>query len=74
MSDMAEDRRTDCENGDLRALFHRLTNQLSVILAHAELLEAKSPDDAHRTRASQVVDSTLEALSVTHALRDRINT
>ena len=28
----------------LRGLFHELNNQLSVILAHAELMESKSPD------------------------------
>ena len=31
---------------DLRGLFHELNNQLSVILAHAELMESKSPDAA----------------------------
>ena len=34
------------ESADLRALFHRLNNQLGIILAHAELLEAKAADDA----------------------------
>ena len=34
------------ETPDLRLLFHRLNNQLGIILAHAELLEAKAPDDA----------------------------
>ena len=41
---------------DLRALFHRLNNELGIILAHAELLEAKAPDPAQRARATQVVD------------------
>jgi hypothetical protein len=50
------------ESPDLRLLFHRLNNQLGIILAHAELLEAKSPDDMNRARASQVVSSTLEAM------------
>ena len=36
-------------------LFHRLNNQLGIILAHAELLEAKATDEAHRARAAQVV-------------------
>ena len=50
------------ESPELRVLFHRLNNQLGIILAHAELLETKSQDDAHRARAAQVVSSTLEAM------------
>ena len=69
---MIEDRLHPRDLGDLRALFHRLNNQLGVILAHAELLEAKSPDDAHRARASHVVGATLEAMAVTRVLRDQI--
>lgn len=57
---------------DPATLFHRLNNQLGVILAHAELLESKSPDAAQRARATQVVSATLEALAVTHRLRDQI--
>ena len=37
---------------DLQALFHRLNNQLGVLLAQAELLEAKAADDAGRARAA----------------------
>ena len=33
---------------ELRELLHRLSNQLGVILAHAELLEAKAPDEPRR--------------------------
>ena len=33
------------ESPELRLLFHRLNNQLGIILAHAELLEAKAADD-----------------------------
>lgn len=69
---MIDDRLHPRDLGDLRALFHRLNNQLGVILAHAELLEAKSPDDAHRARASHVVGATLEAMAVTRVLRDQI--
>jgi len=69
---MIEDRARTPEIGDLRALFHRLNNQLGVILAHAELLEAKASDDAHRARAAHVVGATLEAMSVTRVLRDQI--
>jgi hypothetical protein len=68
---MIEDRPTAPDVGDLPALFHRLNNQLGVILAHAELIEAKSSDDANRARASHVVGAALEALSVTRVLRDR---
>ncbi|MGE3276042.1 MAG: hypothetical protein AB7O67_13080 [Vicinamibacterales bacterium] len=56
---------------DLRLLFHRLNNQLGIILAHAELLEAKAADEAGRARASQVVMAALEAMSVTRTIRDR---
>ena len=39
-------------DSDLRLLFHRLNNQLGIILAHAELLEAKSADDVNRARGA----------------------
>ncbi len=57
------------ESPELRLLFHRLNNQLGVILAHAELLEAKAPDDMNRSRASQVVSSTLEAMGTAKEIR-----
>jgi hypothetical protein len=57
------------EPADLGPLFHRLNNQLGVILANAELLEAKSPDPLQRARASQVVASALEAMSVAKEIR-----
>ena len=44
------------ESADLRALFHRLNNQLGTILAHAELLESKASSDLERVRAAQIVD------------------
>lgn len=56
---------------DLRLLFHQLNNQLGIILAHAELLEAKAPDESSRARASQVVASVLEAMSTTREIRRR---
>jgi hypothetical protein len=56
---------------DLRALFHHLNNSLGVVLAHAELLEAKAPDPANRARAAQVVVATLESLSLVRAIRSR---
>lgn len=56
---------------DLRLLFHRLNNQLGIILAHAELLEAKSGDGMNRARASQVVSSVLEAMGTAKEIRRR---
>ena len=56
---------------DFQALFHRLNNQLGVILAQAELLEAKAADDADRTRAAQMVSSTLAALGTVREIRQR---
>ena len=53
----------------LRQLFHRLNNQLGIILAHAELLEAKAIDDVSRARASQVVASVLDAMGTTREIR-----
>ena len=54
---------------ELRLLFHRLNNQLGIILAHAELLEAKSADDTARARAEQVVASALDAMGTAKAIR-----
>jgi hypothetical protein len=59
------------EAPELRLLFHRLNNQLGIILAHAELLEAKAADDASRVRAAQVVSSTLEAMGTAKEIRHR---
>jgi hypothetical protein len=58
-------------DSDLRLLFHRLNNQLGIILAHAELLESKAVDDSHRARASQLVSSALDAMGTAKALRQR---
>ena len=54
---------------DLGLLFHRLNNQLGIILANAELLEARLTEDAQRARAGQVVSGTLEAISAIQDLR-----
>jgi hypothetical protein len=59
------------ESPQLRLLFHRLSNELGVILAHAELLEAKALDAHSRARASQVVASTLSAMSTVREVRER---
>jgi hypothetical protein len=58
-------------NADLRVLFHRLNNQLGIILAHAELLEAKAIDDVNRARAAQVVSSVLDAMGTAREIRRR---
>ena len=57
------------ESPELRTLFHRLNNQLGIILAYAELLESKAVDDRDRARAAQVVASTLEAMGTAKELR-----
>ena len=56
-------------DADLRLLFHRLNNQLGIILAHAELLEAKSADDLNRARAAQLVSSALDAMGTAQSIR-----
>jgi hypothetical protein len=66
---LTEKRMMDDDSPELRLLFHRLNNQLGIILAHAELLEAKVADDASRARAAQVVASTLEAMGTAKELR-----
>lgn len=57
------------EEQDLRLLFHQLNNQLGIVLAHAELLESKAPDDTTRARLAQVVASTLEAMNTARKIR-----
>lgn len=57
------------ESPELRLLFHRLNNQLGIVLSHAELLEARATDDSNRARASQVVSSTLEAMGTAKQIR-----
>jgi hypothetical protein len=52
-------------------LFHRLNNHLGIILANAELLEAKAVDETTRARAAQVETSVLDALSAARDLRGR---
>jgi hypothetical protein len=68
----ALERQTDTtvdEPSDLGLLFHRLNNQLGIILANAELLEAKSADDMGRARAAQVVASVLDAMATARQIR-----
>lgn len=58
---------------DLRLLFHRLNNQLGIILAHAELLETKAAIEADRSRASQVVAGALEAMTTVKEIRRELS-
>ena len=64
-------RTTGDDAGDLGLQFHRLNNQLGIILANAELLEAKSADEMGRARASQVVASVLDAMATAREIRQR---
>ena len=57
------------ETPDRGLLFHRLNNQLGIILANAELLEAKAADEMTRARASQVVASVLDAMATAREIR-----
>jgi len=57
---------------DLGLLFHRLNNQLGIILANAELIEAKSSDEPGRARAGQVVLSVLDAMATSREIRIRV--
>ena len=61
------------ESPELRLLFHRLNNQLGIILAHAELLEAKATDPTNRARAAQVVASVLDAMGTATEIRSLQN-
>lgn len=59
----------DLASADLPRVFHRLNNQLGIILANAELLEARLTDETQRTRASLVVAGALEAITTIQELR-----
>lgn len=50
------------EPHEVRRLFHRLNNQLGIVLAHAELMERKAVDETSRARATQIVSSVLDAM------------
>ncbi len=57
------------ELSDSGRLFHQLNNQLGIILANAELLEAKATDEMNRSRAAQIVTSVLDAMSTVREIR-----
>jgi hypothetical protein len=57
------------ESPDLGLLFHRLNNQLGIILANAELLEAKLTDETSRARAGLIVSGVLDALATARDIR-----
>ena len=56
------------------SLFHRLNNQLGVILANSELLETKLTEETHRVRAAQVVTGALEAIGIVQHLKQAVGT
>jgi hypothetical protein len=58
------------QSAALSLLFHRLNNQLGVILANAELLESKATDDIQRARAAQVVAGALDAMATAREIRN----
>ncbi len=60
------------EQPELRVLLHRLNNQLGIILANAELLEAKLGEESGRSRANQIVSSAVDAIGTTRDLRARV--
>ena len=57
------------DSSQLRLLFHRLNNELGIVLANAELLEAKASSDIHRARAAQVVASVIDAMGTAREIR-----
>jgi hypothetical protein len=54
---------------EISRLFHKLNNQLGIVLAHAELLEEKAVDETHRQHAARVVSSVLDALGTSREIR-----
>jgi hypothetical protein len=59
---------------DFSKLFHKLNNQLGVVLANAELLESRLASDAERERAGLVVSGALEAIATVRDLRQQVST
>jgi two-component sensor histidine kinase len=57
----------------LQALHHRLSNQLGIILAHAEMLEDKVVDEVTRARAARIVAGALEAIGTARLIRQWVD-
>ena len=52
------------------ALFHRLNNELGIILANAELLESRLREqEGNRARAAQIVVGAIDAISTAQDIR-----
>jgi hypothetical protein len=64
---------TNPDQADLTGLFHRLNNQLGVVLANAELLESRLATETEKARATLVVSGALEAIATVRDLRRRIS-
>ena len=64
-----ESKQSDGRHSERRRLFHRLNNELAIILANTELLHAKGRNDAHRDRAAQVVASVIDAMETAGEIR-----
>jgi hypothetical protein len=62
------------ETRDIGRLIHQLNNQLGIVLANAELLEARATDDPTRSRAAQVVSSALDAMATAAEIRKAVET
>jgi hypothetical protein len=61
------------QHQDFSKLFHKLNNQLGVVLANAELLESHLAAEAERERAGLVVSGALEAIATIRDLRHRVS-
>ena len=64
-----ESKRSEERDSELRRLFHRLNNELAIILANAKLVEARARDDISTARAAQVIASVLDAMETAMKIR-----
>ncbi len=65
---------TPCvEPTEVESLFHRLYNQLGIILANAELLEAQQAEGKTRSRAGLIMSSVVEAMGTARELRAQMD-